>query len=154
MKKHLTLLLAGALILTSSCGGGSKSSKQQPEPEKNVVENVEVNVGNNVGRPSNLSDLLENYMGTFEGITPEKNDIKLTLNADYTYSLTVTHTGKNENPFESTGKWTIDENVDIVTLELDKPELAHYKIIDNNTIQLLNKDAKPISESHNYYLTK
>lgn len=156
MKKYLIVLLAATLSFTIASCGSNTNKKQEPAAAQSSANETK----GNGATPSNINDLLENYTGTFEGIVPCADcsgiDTKLTLNGDYTYALSATYQGKGEgNTFESTGKWKINEGLDIITLDFDKPqELTYYKIVNVNTIQMLDKDGKVINSSHNYDLTR
>lgn len=155
MKKYLIVLVAAALSFAIvSCG--NSTNKKQEVTTQNATEKVE----HSPAMPANIDDLLGNYMGTYEGIIPCADcpgiDTKLTLNKDYTYSLSMVYQEKGDGkPFESSGSWKVNESFDIITLDFDKPsEASHYKIVDNNTIQMLDKEGKPIDSSLNYDLTK
>ncbi|MDR0659901.1 MAG: copper resistance protein NlpE [Prevotellaceae bacterium] len=157
MKKYFIVLLAASLSFAiASCGSGNKNKTQDFTENQTTTHAVRANGA----LPSNINDLLENYMGTYEGVVPCADcsgiDTKLTLNSDYTYSMTATYQGKGDgNVFKRTGKWKINESLDVVTLDFDKPQdLTKYKIVDNNTLQMLDKEGKEITSSHNYFLTK
>lgn len=156
MKKYLVVLLAAALSFAVASCGNNTNKKQ----ESASVQNSASEIKGNGATPANINDLLENYTGTFEGVVPCADcsgiDTKLTLNNDYTYSLYATYQGKSsDNVFESAGKWKINESLDLITLDFDKPkELTYYKIVSVNTLRMLDKDGKEIDSSHNYDLTR
>ncbi len=153
MKKYLIILLAAAISFAAiSCGSGTK--KQEQAPTQSSANETKVSGAT----PANMNDLLEYYTGTFEGIIPcadcEGIDVKLTLNKDYTYSQTMEYKGKN-NIFETIGKWKINESLNIIAIGFDDPNVVTlYKIVNVNTLQMLDKEGKEINSSLNYYLTR
>ena len=82
--------------------------------------------------------------GTYKGLIPsaggEGINVEITLNSDKTYQLSYQYIGKDDTPFLSSGKFTVDED-DIITLDSDSPS---YYLIDENTLTQLDLDKKII----------
>ncbi len=163
MKKYVFVLFAAALSFTFAACGSNANKKQEPAPAQSSASQVK----ENGATPANISDLLESYTGTFEGVIPcidcngiipcsdcEGIDIKLTLNSDYTYSQTMTYIGQ-DYVFENNGKWEINESLDVITIGFENANNhIYYKIVNINALRMLDKNAKEISSSHSYDLTR
>lgn len=150
----ITLFLCLALLLGACKGKTSDNSVSGKEIEQEVMSDH-----NMVGMPKTIDELKANFMGTFSGILPcadcEGILTTLTLNADGTYTLESIYQGKGDNKFVDQGKWTPSEDLAVIQLNYDKEgETVYYALIDKDTLEKLDMDAKPIISDLNYKLVR
>ncbi len=101
-------------------------------------------------------------MGTFTGLLPCADcsgiDTKLTVNADGTFVMESVYKGKGDGkPFVEKGKWTPSEDLAFIEFNYDnKGNSFYYALIDRNTLEKLDNQAKPIATTSglNYCLIK
>jgi hypothetical protein len=105
--------------------------------------------------PSDVSDMLENYTGTYKGIFPAADNNKilteLNLKSDYSYTLRQEYLTAYGKVFESSGRWY--PSVDISSFVLNKNKDLIFYFINKNTIEKLSNTGERL-ESGDYILKK
>jgi heat shock protein HslJ len=89
------------------------------------------------------------WQGTYKGITPcadcEGIETELVLNKDLTYVIKTKYLGKGDGKvFEESGNFVWDKNGSSISLEGLKGRPSHYKVGENQLIQL-DMEGKPIT---------
>lgn len=135
----LVITCALALIMAGCTNNQSKNNEQQE-----VAATQE--------------DITPNFYGTYEGVLPcaDCSGIKtiLTLRDDTTYDLSTEYLEKGEGAIETSGVYTLEEDVITLTTPSTNEE-TYYKILDGK-LALLNLD-KELNEGEladKYILTK
>ncbi|MBE3114694.1 MAG: copper resistance protein NlpE N-terminal domain-containing protein [Actinobacteria bacterium] len=97
--------------------------------------------------------------GTYEGVLPcadcEGIETVLTLNFDSTFTMESTYLGKSDEPFITSGEWSIDVTQKITLAPSDSPdEPIYYIIVSDNEIKMLDRMGNEIESQLNYSLLK
>ncbi len=156
--KRINVMLVACLVIVLGACKGEKTGNHSIANEKMPTETISNRKA--PGAPQTSSELKENFMGTFSGVLPCADCpgilTTLTLNADGTYSLETVYQGKgDEKPFTRQGKWTPSEDLAFIELDYDKKGgSGYYKLIDKNTLEKLDSNARPITSELNYKLTR
>jgi uncharacterized lipoprotein NlpE involved in copper resistance len=83
-----------------------------------------------------------NWAGTYAGVIPaadaEGINVKITLNADKTYSVEYQYIGKGDEVFTNTGTFNLNSEKNTITLNKEKEDdfSKYYKLGENTLTQL------------------
>jgi uncharacterized lipoprotein NlpE involved in copper resistance len=83
-----------------------------------------------------------NWAGTYAGIIPaadtEGINVKITLNADKTYSVEYQYIGKSDDIFTNTGTFNLNSEKNTIMLNKEREDdfPKHYKLGENTLTQL------------------
>lgn len=155
MKTARIMILCVPLLVAACKGKKTDLSTDGKETAAAVIESRRA-----PGAPKDANELKSDFMGTFSGTLPcaDCSGIltTLTLNADGTYMLESTYQGKGDGqPFVEQGKWTPSEDLAFIELNYDvRDKSVFYALIDKNTLEKLDQNAKPISSEANRRLIR
>lgn len=102
----------------------------------------------------------QGFAGEFDGIIPcgdcQGIQTKLQLNADGSYKLDETFTGRATNNFlSSKGQWQIQDDHHFILAPSEQGwEHRPFEVLDNNDITQLGKEGKPYSNDATYHLKR
>ncbi len=121
-------LLLGIAVMIVSCNNNQKSRMDDPTVfEEDVVEVDTHNARNSLDVDGTYTGTLP--AGTFKGTLPsasgEGMEVTLTLNDD-TYKISTKYVSHPEQTFESSGKFTWDQNGSIITLENEETPNKYF----------------------------
>ncbi|MCL1947015.1 MAG: copper resistance protein NlpE [Chitinivibrionia bacterium] len=110
---------------------------------------------------NNKPEILPDYAGIYTGIIPSAGgdgiNVKITLNADETYTIEYKYIGKSDSVFSDNGKFIRNTEKDIVIFEKESEnDFTKYYKLGENTLTHLDLDGNIISGefADNYILKK
>lgn len=128
MSKSLILGLTVLLVLSACEPASTQPSATTAQPEIAATPDSH-----------NSANSLD-WAGVYKGVVPcadcEGIETSLTLHMDKTYQLSTTYLGKDRAIFQQQGKFEWDATGSIIQLLGQKEGAAHYKVVENQLIQL------------------
>jgi len=113
----------------------------------------------NANSPKSTDDLLNNFTGVFQGIASSANNqtisVRLTLNADYTYSFNQVYSNDPSRVFTVSGDWAPTDDLSTIVLNFKSPaaEQTRFYFVDKNTLQKMNAFGE-INSTESYKLIR
>jgi uncharacterized lipoprotein NlpE involved in copper resistance len=147
MKFNACILSIAAILGLAAC---SAPSGQTPPPPQTT----------GTAAPASVTLSAQGFAGEFDGTIPcgdcQGILTKLQLNADGSYKLDETFTGRATNNFlSSNGQWQIQDDHHFVLAPSEQGwEHRPFEVLDNDDIKQLGKDGKPYSNDAAYHLKR
>lgn len=91
------------------------------------------------------------YGGTMPCADCEGIKSRLFIDPARVYTLETTYMGKSDVIYQTSGIWHVDQ--DTAVLELIDDQLKYY-VIDDGTLELLDRNGNRIKSEHNYKITR
>ena len=132
--KKFYLLFAFAIVVSASC-----NSKKSDAKEDTVKEEVAVV---DIHNAQNSLDVNGVYSGTLPSASGGGMNVVITL-SDGTYKKSVTYAKEPDKTFDTSGKYTWDNNGSIITLEGE--EVPNKYFVGENTLTHLDINGNKIT---------
>ena len=149
-KMKLCLLALGALIAVSSCNTDSI--------ENNTANTSADSVENMAAPDMHTSETSLDWDGTYKGTLPcadcEGIETTIVLKQDKTFERTAVYKGKEDGNFNDKGKFSWDNNGQVITLEIAN-ENPKYKVKEGSIVMVDQSGKENTGElAENYILKK
>ena len=146
--KLLNLSIFSLALIFSSCGNSSKTEEKSTDSNTKTTES-KLPTGDN-------SKTSLDWSGTYKGILPcadcEGIETIIKLNEDFSYSKKVKYLGKDNSFQISKGKFSWDDNGNLIYLDKDKPNA--YRVGENQLFALDMNDERITGDLQERYILK